>query len=418
MGIVTKIRNIFKPKEKAVSFVSETGAYLPYGGNYRYFFAGIGSEFTYNDRDFVEYAYLGYGRNPHVYSVVEYISQSFASLPRDWFELPDAEEPIERKPSGVSQVDTLLSQPNWRDSENDFFVQIVTQLLVTGNAIIYAINPVGFSQPAELFVAPTKDVTIQTDNGTEQGRPITYYITDVGTISADYVLHLRLPNPLRNTYWGLSPLYAGQTVYAAGNNTFEAAASIHKNRGRNGAIFPKGGDMGILPQHQEQFQKDWDNRTAGPQKFGGVHASPMELGYVGWGMSPTDLKLIEQNIENLRDICRLYGVPSQLLGDKSASTYNNVQEARKTFYENVLKPLSSKIDKAIAVWLLGLFGVSELAYYCIDESKIPILNEPKRELSDKLISEVNAGILTANEARAIMYPELNDIENEQANDPI
>ena len=407
MGVRQRIKDLFSRvglSQKATTI----GGLVPYGGNYRYFNLPGFDDFRYNDRDFIEYLYQAYGRNPHVYSVVNKIGRSYAKMPRAWYADEEGEEKIERLLPPVEQANQLLKRPNWKQSKSDFLLNTAAELLITGNCIIYSLESVGFEgQPAEIFPAITSDVTIQTDTGGEEGRPIRYDITSVGTFDASQVLHLRMPNAIRNTYWGLSPLYAGQAVYTSGNNTFEAAASIHKNRGRTGAIYPKMGDMPLLPEDQDKFQKDWDARTAGAEKFGGIHASPIELGYTGWGLSPSDLKLIEQNIENLRDVCRLYGVPSQLLNDTKSSTYNNVETARIDFYEDVLLPLSEKIDKALGAWLVNMFGGDPTqAYYCASTDKIPILNQPKIELSKKVVEEVKAEILTPEEAKAILYPGL------------
>ena len=379
-------------------------------------FRTLSDGFKYDTRNFTEYVLNAYGRNPHVYSVVTYIARKFAELPRGWFRDEEGQEQFARTPPNLREVERILRSPSWKYGHSEFMEGVALQLLIHGNAIIYGLRPEGFATVQELHVAPAQDVIITSDNGNISGKPITYNINDVGRIDAEDVLHIRFPNPIRESYWGLSPLHAGQAVYAAGNNTFEAAAAIHKNRGRTGAIFPKTGadGVGLLPAQQNQFQADWDERTAGASRFGGIHASPIELGYVSWGLSPYDLQLIEQNLENLRDVCRIYGISSRLFGDTAASTYNNVQEANKGFYNDVLAPLSAKIDKELGAWLREKLNVGpDRAYYCLDKSRIEVLNQPNTELSSKLISEVQAGLLTANEARRILYPELGDINQTQ-----
>ena len=45
----------------------------------------------------------------------------------------------------------------------------------------------------------------------------------------------------------------------------------------------------------------------------------------------------------MKDLCAIYQVPSQLLNDSSASTYNNVREARKALITNACLPLKEAI---------------------------------------------------------------------------
>ena len=168
-------------------------------------------------------------------------------------------------------------------------------------------------------------------------------------------------------------------------------------------LSPKSADMPLSPSEQTDLQTTWDIKTTGSRKAGKVYVTTQAVDYTRLGLDPSQMRLLEHNTEALRDICRIYGVPSQLFSDTASSTYNNMQEAKKTFYTDVILPLSEKIDKALGSFVLKKFG-SETAYWCLETSKIDILNQADKVLSDKVIAEVQAGILTTEEAKNILYP--------------
>ena len=64
-------------------------------------------------------------------------------------------------------------------------------------------------------------------------------------------------------------------------------------------------------------------------------------------MSSTDLEIIRSQEITLRQLCRLYGANSQIFGDTESSTYNNVNEATKSFYLNCCIPILNKIIRGI-----------------------------------------------------------------------
>jgi phage portal protein BeeE len=129
------------------------------------------------------------------------------------------------------------------------------------------------------------------------------------------------------------------------------------------------------------------------------------------------LKAIEsEGLANLRDACRLYGIDSLLFGDPMASTYDNKTLAERAAYTDVYLPLAKKIDKDISKWLFqSHFGQTGLELV-VDENQIDVLNKTDKEQAETMAIDIAAGILTANEARAIRYPDLGPLpENNNGN---
>ena len=377
-------------------------------GGYKYFFQGLDG-FSYNTRNAEEFVQNGYGRNPYVYAVVDRIADVAAGLPR----ILTDEDGGELRGSLASSAFLSLIDTN----KDEFYHKVISSLLVTGNAFIYADNDAMFGPfPGELVVLLAQDVTIITTDGTESGPVRGYSVSSGGIIPAEDVLHIRFPNIVEDTNWGLSPLYSGQSVYTASNNTFTAKAAILENRGVSGILSAKDSNMPINPKDQKELQDNWNGRANGAQKFGGVHVTTAAMDYLDIGMSSSDLQLVEQNLENLRDVCRIYGVDSSLFGDPSNRTYSNQEQAKEAFYIDCILPLCKKVDNALGGWLLKDKFSVDGALWCVDVSQIGVLNKPEQELSTKLIGEVSSGIITIDEARAFLYPELGTRPTTQSNE--
>jgi HK97 family phage portal protein len=340
--------------------------------------------------------------------VVDKIASIIASLP---YKLVNRRGEIVEAPSDLT---SLLKGPNNIDNFYEFIYRIVSSYEVTGNAYIYSTTPVGFVRPGYLQCAIAQDVTINTKNGLAWGDVLNYSINYLGlTIPPERMLHIKRPNILSNSNYGLSSLYSGQPIYTASNNTFEAGASIHKNRGASGVISPKDSNMPLTPDERQDMQRQLNEATAGASKTGMNYVSSVGVNFTGIGMNATDLRLIEFSIEHLRDTCSLFGVSSALFNDPANKTYNNMREAKAELYKDVLIPLASNIMGQLSEWLIqNAFGLD--GTLVVDTDKVEALQEDADAKHQRVNASVSAGIITAEEARKILYPELPAIEKGSA----
>jgi hypothetical protein len=100
------------------------------------------------------------------------------------------------------------------------------------------------------------------------------------------------------------------------------------------------------------------------------------------------------------DIALCFGVPSQLVGVPDAQTYANVAEARLALYEETIIPHIKLIESDLNEWLVPQFD--ERLELTFDTESIPALAERKRKTYENIVSAVNAGIMTRNEAREVI----------------
>lgn len=367
---------------------------------FRYFFF-TGLQYDYNDRNFRTFLWEAYGKNPFVYMVVHWIAKIGSTLPYKFYN-----EAGEEVPQGAQlrAVMDYLKKPSPMYSKQEMLYKLLSNYEVNGNAIVYRERIPGFAESERpLCVAYLPDVEINTA-GEEGTMPVSYSINGQIYLPSE-VCHFKKPNILKQSDWGLSPLFAGQYAWEASGKTFEASAAIHDNRGVSGLLTPKDSSMPLRPGDQEKLQAEWNARTAGAHKFGEVHITTQAMDYTAVGMTPADLRLIEQNIEYLRYICSIYGLDSSLFNDPANKTYNNRKEAEKAAYTDVVLPLMQMVYEKLSDWLFPEFNLSGYEMR-VDKKAIALLNEPDGFLSQKVVNEVQAGILTPEEARAILYPEL------------
>ena len=74
-----------------------------------------------------------------------------------------------------------------------------------------------------------------------------------------------------------------------------------------------------------------------------VETSGYKVDYVPLGLSPVDLDLLNAENMDLRALCNIYGVPSQLLNDPDNKTYSNQKEGEKALTNRCALPMLASI---------------------------------------------------------------------------
>lgn len=331
----------------------------------------LGNYFGYDDGSITMAKQIeAYGNNPLVYSIINYISGVADGLEK---QILDGENEVE---SG-DVYDVLKDL-----KESCLYVN----LLATGNAFLRFTKGVGMG--AELEVLNSKDVEILLS---KNNQVVTGYKYCFGgkttTISEEEILHIKFDNIVNTDYnnwaYGYSPLEAGMKIVVASSEIFNAEACIFKNRGIVGML-SSGNDMPLFEDDQKRIQEAFQDRAGGSDNFNKVLVTSSNAKYVQMGMSPTDLQLIDNQINKLRFLCALFGIDSKLLGDGANSTYNNVTEAKKSFYTDTVLPLvNRKVNKELIKFLNKEYSTNYT--YEVNLSKIEVLKE--QQTLEQLILE-------------------------------
>lgn len=337
----------------------------------------------------------GYAENPYLYSVLSRIAQAISRL--DYSIVKNG------KPVTSGDLFKLWSKPNDIQKTQQFIEEIALNAL-TGEVFLLNEIAVGFeNRVVSLKVLKNKFVEIILD-GNENVRAYRY--TERGK-TYDYeperVYHIQLSNIVYNegerAHRGFSPLEPLRNVYTASNNIVEAEAAIFKNRGITG-ILTNDSDVPMLPKEMESIDEDWQRRTTGAGQFGKIKVTNSKLRYLELGMSPKDLQLTGTNIDKLRTICNVYNVDSSLFNDPANKTYSNRSEAQKAFYTDCVIPWAEFILNNLNAYFYEKFKTDEKVIF--DKSKIEVLKEVNRTLTDNVIAQLNAQLIGINEAQTIL----------------
>ena len=84
-------------------------------------------------------------------------------------------------------------------------------------------------------------------------------------------------------------------------------------------------------------------RNQGSRNVNQIETSGYKVDYVPLVLSPFDLDLLNAENMDLRALCNIYGVPSQLLNDPDNKTYNNTREGEKALTVRCALPLLKSI---------------------------------------------------------------------------
>lgn len=375
------------------------------------------------------YVNEGYLFNPLVYSIVSFIAQKAGSIPWGVYEVKNDKALRLYKSAGYNfyrkaiktkalvflpdhELNELFKHPNQLQGWAEYCEQFVGFKLVTGNAYIQVIGPsAGINKgiPKELWNIPSQ--IIKPVAG-DRVNPIQgyQYMANRDLIPTEQIIHLKYwtPEYLNGSFlFGLSPIRAGRRVVTKSNASYDASVSSFQNMGAFGMITNKG-EVALTEEQADMIEKRYAKKT-GPKNWGKPLITSAELQWQQMGMSPVDLNIIESDKMDMRTICSIYHVPSELFNDADNKTYSNTKEAGSAVYTNAVLPQLDQFRDAFNMWISQKYpGV----YVDYDASMISELQDDLQYLATALNS---VWWLTPNEKRDMLnFPA--DESNAQLND--
>jgi HK97 family phage portal protein len=135
--------------------------------------------------------------------------------------------------------------------------------------------------------------------------------------------------------------------------------------------------------------------TCGVENAGDVAVINRKLKFTPWTISPEDAQFLGSRTFAIDEIGRWYGVPPHLLGqvDKTTSWGQGIAEQNRGLARYTLTPWTTRIEQRLSRLIAGSKHV-EFDFTAF------IAPSPEDEIS-LLLSQVNGGLITANEARRI-----------------
>jgi HK97 family phage portal protein len=237
----------------------------------------------------------------------------------------------------------LLSvRPNKRMNAYTFFKNMISQVLLTGNAIIVPVKDVyGHVQELKLVRAGCAVYDDLTDKYT-----VTDYINGINAeFTSDEVIHIKNVC-MDGGYWGLSTIhYAALTLGIAAT----ADAETEKRFGTGGrfkAILQNNKSVQGWGEYEDKEMKalvdDIQQRLNEGQDIISV-AGDGQLTPIS--MSSADMQFLDSRKFTIREIARFFGIPPSKLMDDTNANYKSTEMSNIQFYSEALQPIVAEIER-------------------------------------------------------------------------
>jgi len=304
----------------------------------------------------------GYKISIYVFRCVRTIVQAASAIP--WVVLDANGEIIKGH-----QLAHVLNNPNPEFSGQDMKELMIAHQQLVGNALWM---PIIVGREVKEFwpVMPDLVKPIPSDQPGEwlKGWQVEG-LTERKILPPEQFIHFMQMDP-GDLYWGTSPLIAAARTIDTDNEAQDTQKVSMQNRATPDGVFTH---ESILSQEQfeEARRQIRENFLAKTKK-----REPWVLGAgAKWNqmsMTPVEMDFVASRITNKRDIAGAFGISPIFLGDLEQSSYNNMVEARKALYEDVIIPLLDDAKSTLNLKIAPLYGNIQISY---DISKIAALRE-------------------------------------------
>jgi HK97 family phage portal protein len=341
----------------------------------------------------------GFRADATFYKTVRYIIENGAAIPPKLYTDRTREKEIESHPL----LDKLES-PNVEQSGVDYRESILGHTLITGNSFQYIIRARKSGPPDELWTLMPDMVHPQI----AKPRGIIGYDFDAfekaqNPIDPSLIGHLKLFSA-DSAVWGQAPIEAGAILVDQNAAARKWNLACLQNGGRmDGAwVVPTAMSYNDRQKLEEKINakyRGYSNAGKAPILDAGMVFNPTAY-------TPTDMDWLEAIRRNSGDIANLYNIPPQLIGDTSATTYNNMKEAKAASYTEAIFPLLDRLYALWTKWLLPLYPDLKNAFLYYDKQTVEVVQEviqaQKTALAQQAMTAFMQGTITMNEAREIM----------------
>lgn len=347
----------------------------------------------YPEPSFANFSDHAFGRNELVYACIMEKATSLPEAPLRVYAADGMGEPKEQHP-----LRTLIASPNPHMTEFELMEMLVLHLDLAGNAF-WEIVVDRAGRPVELWPLRPDRVRIWPQ---KDGR--TLYGVEIGNGRVmplgENVVHFKLPNP-KDSYVGQAPLRPALRAVALDNEATDFVKVLLQNKAVPGTVIET--EHAINEKVVKRLTAKWMERFGGKnrgmpaflQKGMKVHALGLDLQKLEF----PDLRTISES-----RICMVFGVPPILVGAKvglDRSTFANYAEARRSFWEETLMPLQSRIAQTIIKKLLPMVNAGKVGAARVvvrfDNSNVLALRESEGDRWEQAIQALRAGGITVNE---------------------
>ena len=144
--------------------------------------------------------------------------------------------------------------------------------------------------------------------------------------------------------------------------------------------------MAMSGDEVKAVEEKYREKFGGTENINKVLFTAANVRWYNMGMSPVDLAIIESKKLDLRTLCNIYGVQSQLFNDPENKTYNNQEEAKKSLITEVVMPIMNDLRDELNSWLVKPYSLAEGKTYWLDLNwkNVSVLQDNFKEMAATL----------------------------------
>ena len=318
------------------------------------------------------------------FSCVRVKGQAMGQLPIKLYKVVDGKQ-VEVK-DGMTH-DTICVSPNKKQTLQEMIEQSITHLDTAGNFYAHVTKtPRGEIKQILPFDSAKSVTEIENADNT-----ISYSLTFTNGKTKIYkkeeVLHIR--NIAYNTYKGISTVSVAAEALGLSVAASKHAATFYKNGSKPGGFLVS--SKKLHKDVQDRLVMQFENRHLGAENAHKLAVLEDGIDYKTVQVSLRESQLLETRKNSVEEICRILGVPPQMIGHNSGLSFSNIEEMNRSFYNTTLGSLITKYENALNMLLPRGYIVK------FDVSKFTRAdNKTTAEVVDKLFK---SSMITINEGR-------------------
>lgn len=346
------------------------------------------------DARLISYADV-YNTQPVVAAAINKLTRQGSTLP---LKVYSRKENGERDRVVGHPLEQLLRQPVGRRGPVHWKQWVLMPLLTHGNSVIAKFRADPDGPPTALLPVSWPFIEAYAP----EGAPVEWWATtqtgERRWLKVEDTIHFAWESPQGEI--GTSPLRQLGITIQIEDAAQRYARGILKNAARpSGAIQMPDGVV-LDADIRAEMRSDLERLYSGVDNAGRPVLLPGGAKWEAMSHSAHEAELINQRKLDREEIAMVYDLPGPLIGDLEHGTYSNVTELHKQLYKSVLRPWLTLIEETIQAHLIdpepdwaGLFVEFDLGEQLRGD---PI------ELASALQTQVDAGIMTRNEARKFL----------------
>jgi len=306
----------------------------------------------------------GYRLSIFAYRSIRTIVQAVSGIP--WIVLDKNMEEIKDHPFTYT-----WAHPNKQFSGQDNMEFIVAHLKLVGNSLVQPLIVGGV--PKEFWMCmPDLIKPIPSKKAGEwiSGYEVTTTEGKMYEVPAEQFLHFMQFDP-GNPYWGVGDLQAAARTVDTDNEAQDTQKIQLQNRNVPPGVFQF--DQTLDEAQGKEAQRQVKEKFLQKSKRG----EPWVLGggykWQQMSLTPQEMDYINSRLSNKRDIAAAFGLDPWWLGDREHSSFNNVEQAKKSLYEDTAIPLLDDVRSTLNLKIAPMYG--DDIYITYDTSNVSALRD-------------------------------------------